>query len=299
MKKIFVIKLILILSISLYGCKINNNSESSSEKNQIPTVVESEKNIDDSEDKSKDSEVNNNSQNKKEVVSEKDLNTKQNDWYNMRSNNHETPGIHNEASPWLSKYNSMFVGDTSKKIFHFTFDAGSDNGYANEILDILKEQQVKATFFLTKPYITQNPQIAKRIVEEGHVAANHTVNHLAMPKLTNEKLKEEIEETASEFKKITGSDMAKFVRPPMGAYSEKTLYLTDKLGYKTVFWSIAYEDYNDKNPPSNEKAISLIKNNYHNGAVLLLHINCKTNADTLKEMIVFLKEKGYSFDVIS
>lgn len=225
--------------------------------------------------------------------------TRYNEWGNIRNSNHTTPGIPSIIKPWVGKYNVIFTGDTSRKIIYFTFDAGGETGYANQIMDVLNKHGIKATFFVTLPYITKNPDIVRRMVREGHAVANHTVNHLGLPNLTEEQIKQEYEGVEKEFTKVTGLSMMKCVRPPMGAYSEKSLWVTKQLGYKTIFWSIAYRDYDINNQPSRDEAMSIIQNNHHNGAIMLLHLASKTNAETLDEMILFLKSQGYSFGLIS
>lgn len=219
-------------------------------------------------------------------------------WYNIRNSTHSIPGIPGNASPWLSAYNGIFVGDTSRKVFYLTFDAGADTGYANLIMDVLYNQGIKATFFVTKPYITNNPDIVRRMVNDGHVVANHTVSHLNLASLSDEEIRQEYQGVEDEFTIVTGASLTKCIRPPMGNYSERSLYVTSQLGYKTVFWSIAYKDYDVNNQPTYDEAMAIVQNNYHDGAIMLLHIASKTDADALNDMILFLKAQGYSFDVI-
>ena len=219
-------------------------------------------------------------------------------WYNIRNSTHIIPGIPGNATPWLSAYNGIFVGDTSKKVFYLTFDAGSDTGYANLIMDVLYNQGIKATFFVTKSYITNNPDIVRRMVNDGHVVANHTVSHSNLASLSDEEIRQEYQGVEDEFTIVTGASLTKCIRPPMGNYSERSLYVTSQLGYKTVFWSIAYKDYDANNQPTYDEAMAIVQNNYHDGAIILLHIVSKTDADALNDMILFLKAQGYSFDVI-
>lgn len=275
-KKLLIISSVLVLSISLNAWGVNSRVQAQIKK-VVPQKIFAKKVI-------------------PHVVQ---LNTKYNGWYNLRNLKHITPGIPSNIKPLLGKYNIIFIGNTSKKVFYFTFDAGGETGYATKILDVLKKQGIKATFFVTKPYIVKNPEIVKRMVREGHAVANHTINHLCMHNLTDKQISQELSGVDLEFKRVTGSNMLKCVRPPMGAYSEKSLYMTKQLGYKTVFWSIAYKDYDIKNQPSHNETMAIVKNNYHNGAIMLLHIASKTNANTLNEMITFLKSKGYKFSVIS
>lgn len=285
MKKVLIIISGLMLSLSLVFGGINTNVQDKNEKAVYQTVLATKV-------------VPKKAVVKKVVAKAPRLSSKYNEWYNMRNSKHTTPGIPSNIKSLLGKYNIIYKGNTSKKVFYFTFDAGGDTGYATKILDVLKKQGIKATFFVTKSYITKNPQIIKRMVKEGHVVANHTIRHIALPKLTDTQISQELSGVESEFKRVTGSKMVKCMRPPMGAYSEKSLYRTKQLGYKTVFWSIAYRDYDVKKQPTRNEAMTIVKNNYHNGAIMLLHVGSKTNGDTLNEMIVFLKSKGYSFGVI-
>lgn len=315
MKKLVICSIILAAAFGLSACGTNSGDSSTIKAKAAAAQKQTVKNktiaISNSEVKNEQSvqpaSVNNTTEQPKQQTSttaeqpaldqaqEAQLDAKYNEWYNMRNGNHTTPGIPSNMVNWLGKYNAVFTGDTSKKIFYFSFDAGGDTGYANQILDVLNKQGIKATFFMTEPYITQNPDITRRIVNEGHAVGNHTVNHLGLPKLSDDQIRQEYQGVEAEFTRVTGKTMLKCVRPPMGAYSEKSLYVTKQLGYKTVFWSIAYNDYDVKNQPTHDQAMAIIKNNYHNGAICLLHIGSKTDADTLDEMISFLKGQGYSF----
>ena len=220
-------------------------------------------------------------------------------WYNIRNNEHTLPGIPDNAGPWLNAYNGIFVGDTTGKVFYFTFDAGADTGYAGQIMDVLTNQGIKATFFVTKSYITNNPDVVRRMVIDGHTVANHTVSHADLSTLSDEQIRQEFQSVEDEFYSVTGTHLTRCIRPPKGNYSERSLYVTSQLGYKTVFWSIAYKDYDINNQPSYEEAMAIVQNNYHDGAIFLLHIASKTDADALNDMILFLKAQGYGFDVIS
>jgi len=219
-------------------------------------------------------------------------------WYNIRNSSHTTPGIPSNIVPWLPLYNGIYVGDTSKRIFYFTFDCGSVTGYSDKIMDVLAARGIKATFFVTKPYITKNPDIVRRMVREGHIVANHTDTHTGLPYLSDMEIRQELQSVEDEFTRVTGKNMVNCVRPPVGGYSEKSLWITSHLGYKTVFWSIAYKDYDMENQPTYEEAMAIVKNNHHNGAILLLHAASQTNAYALNDMINYLKGEGYSFGIL-
>lgn len=220
------------------------------------------------------------------------------DWYYMKKENNGTPSIDSEAKVWLPKYQGFYVYNTSQKVIYLTFDEGYENGFTPSILDTLKKQNVKASFFVTKPYITGNPELIKRMASEGHIIGNHTASHRAMNELSEEEINKELSGVNLEFKKVLGKDIDKFMRPPMGAYSEKSLYLTSKSGYKTIFWSMAYKDWDTENQPTREQTMSFIKTGHHNGAIILLHAVSKTNTECLDEIINYFKNQGYKFDTL-
>ncbi len=201
-----------------------------------------------------------------------------------------------ESASFLSTYNSYYLGKTNDKVIYLTFDEGYENGNTGKILDILKETNVPAAFFVTKPYITSQPELIKRMADEGHIVGNHTVHHPSMASITDSSLfTAEFTGVEEAYKSITGSDMPKFFRPPMGKYSELSLDMTNKLGYKTIFWSFAYKDWLTDAQPSQSYAIEKIINGAHPGAVILLHAVSDTNTAILKTVIQQLRNEGYTF----
>lgn len=215
--------------------------------------------------------------------------------WSFKRNSDHSPVIGYNQGVDLQKFGAYYIGDTSQKVIYLTFDEGYENGYTPSILDTLKANNVKAAFFLTKPFIRDEPELSKRIAEEGHIVGNHTVNHPSMPDKSDEELVYEIEETARYYKEVTGYEMDKFFRPPAGEFSERTLDITNKLGYKTVFWSLAYVDWDVNNQPGKEEAYKHIMDNYHNGGIFLLHAVSQSNAEALDDIIKSLKEEGYTF----
>jgi len=209
---------------------------------------------------------------------------------------HKTPEITSLAMKLIKKYDGIFTGDTSKKVVYLTFDEGYENGYTPQILDILKENNVKAAFFVTGPYIKEKGDLVKRMVEEGHIVGNHSVNHYSMPSLSDEKVKEEINKLADMFKNLTGKEMHYF-RPPKGEYSERTLYLTQQLGYKTVFWSIALADWKPL-PGGPDESYNTVMKRLHPGAVILLHAVSKDDTLALDKIIKDIKAQGYEFKTL-
>lgn len=197
---------------------------------------------------------------------------------------------------YLKQFDAYYVGDPNEKVIYLTFDAGYENGYTEKLLDILKEQEVTAAFFLVGHYFKQNPQLVKRMVAEGHLVVNHTYSHPDMTALLDrDNFKKELEGIEILYKEITGEDMLKYYRPPSGKYSEENLGYAQEFGYKTIFWSLAYVDWKNDQQPSTEQAFSKLLPRIHNGAVVLLHSNSKTNSQILEELIKQWKKEGYIF----
>ena len=208
--------------------------------------------------------------------------------------------IGNAGVDQLKAYDAAYIGDTSKKVLYLTFDAGYENGCTEAILDTLKKHEVSAAFFLVGNYIEKNADLVRRMAEEGHTVANHTMHHYDMSKISDkEAFSKELQDLEALYKEVTGQDMPKFYRPPQGIYSEENLKMAQELGYKTVFWSLAYVDWNNDAQPTAEQAFSKLLPRTHDGAVVLLHSTSRTNAEILDELITKWKEMGYSFGAVS
>lgn len=200
----------------------------------------------------------------------------------------------------LAQYDGVYVGNTEEKVLYLTFDAGYENGYTEKILDTLKRHNVPAAFFLVGDYLERNADLVRRMVADGHIVGNHTANHPDMSKLS-EKPAFQAELTAVEdlFRQITGKELPRFYRPPQGVYSQNNLKMAQELGYRTVFWSLAYADWDNNKQPSREYALEKLLGRTHNGAVVLLHSTSKTNAEILDELLTKWKQAGYRFAPIS
>ena len=222
------------------------------------------------------------------------VSTKKIEWGIKRNDNHEQPDVGSENRKVLEENSGIALGNSESKTIYMTFDEGYEAGYTNQILEILKENDVKATFFLTAHYINTQEELVKQMIEEGHIIGNHTVNHKSMSSLTEEEIKKEVMDLHQSVYEKFGYEM-KYIRPPKGEFSEKTLQVTNSLGYKTVMWSFAYEDWNEQKQPDEEKAKEKILNNLHNGEIMLLHGNSKTNTNILDSVIKEAKNMGYEF----
>ena len=199
----------------------------------------------------------------------------------------------------LKTLDAVYLGDTSRKVLYLTFDAGYENGCTTEILDVLKKHNVPAAFFLVGNYMEKNPDLVCRMVEEGHIVGNHTMHHPDMSKLTDkEAFSKELTDLEVLFQQVTGKKLPKFYRPPQGIYSEENLRMAQELGYKTVFWSLAYADWNNDAQPTKDQAFQKLLPRVHNGAVILLHSTSKTNAAILDELLTTWEQQGYTFETI-
>ena len=213
-------------------------------------------------------------------------------WGIARRPNNQIPDADPGAPELLSKYGGVYLGDTSRKVIYLTFDEGYENGYTPKILDVLKENGVKAVFFITGPYLKEHQDLVRRMVEEGHMVGNHTVHHPSLPTVSESEIEEEVLGLERAFREKFGKPM-KFLRPPKGEYNEKTLAITQKLGYCNLFWSFAYDDWYRDKIRGADYAYNIVMRNLHNGAVLLLHAVSKDNADALDRIIKGAREQGY------
>ncbi len=204
--------------------------------------------------------------------------------------------VGNADSAHLRKYDAAFVGNAEEKTLYLTFDAGYENGYTAKILDVLQAHNVQATFFVVGNFVKQNPELVRRMRAEGHTVGNHTYHHYDMSKLSDlQSFRAELELLEQAYREATGEELPKYYRPPRGVYSEENLKMAQSLGYKTVFWSLAYVDWLTDAQPTAEQAFSKLLPRIHSGAVLLLHSTSKTNAEILDELLTRYEAAGYTF----
>ena len=222
------------------------------------------------------------------------LSNKKIEWGIKRKENHEQPDFGSENIKILKDNNGFAVGNKDKKNIYLTFDEGYEAGYTPEILRVLKDNNVNATFFITAHYLNTQPELIKQMIDEGHIVGNHTVNHKSMPSLTKEEITKEVMDLHKAIYDKFGYEM-KYIRPPKGELSEYSINVTNSLGYKTIMWSFAYEDWDENKQPDEAKSKQKILDNVHNGEIMLLHGNSKTNTNILEEVIKEIKEMGYEF----
>ena len=209
------------------------------------------------------------------------------------------PPVGNASTQALAQYDAVFLGDTEQPVIYLTFDAGYEGGQTEKILDVLRDHQVPAAFFVVGNYLETAPELVCRMVEEGHIVGNHTYHHYDMSRIANlEDFQKELEDVEHLFAAVTGQEMPKYYRPPQGVYSEANLKMAKELGYRTVFWSLAYVDWYADNQPTAEQAFSKLLPRIHNGAVVLLHSTSQTNADILDELLTRWEDMGYRFGTL-
>ncbi len=223
--------------------------------------------------------------------------TKKYSWYIVRDKNHGMSGCDNSFP--LEQYDAYYVdricAEKGEKVMYLTFDCGYENGYTDQMLDVLKKHDAKGCFFVTMTYIRDNPDIVKRMKEEGHQVGNHTVHHPCMPEKSVEEQKSELKECSDFMRNETGYEMDMYFRPPSGEYSEQVLQLAKDMGYKTIFWSMAYLDYDVNNQPGTDYVIDHFAKYYHPGAIPLIHNVSSSNAQALDTVLTNLEKEGYEF----
>lgn len=196
----------------------------------------------------------------------------------------------------LAKYNAYYAGDEKEKVIYLTFDCGYENGNTEAILDALKKHSATGVFFVVGHYLESAPELVKRMVEEGHTVGNHTYHHPDMSAISDKgAFEKELEDVKAAFQEVTSAEMPMFYRPPQGKYSTENLQMAKDLGYATIFWSLAYMDWDANAQPTREEALKKLTERIHPGAIVLLHTTSKTNGEIMEELLTKWEEMGYRF----
>ena len=333
-KVLFILTALLALSMTMISCGINPGAvdtiASAKMKDTEEVTVSSEQEIEQETetDTETDSEqMDQNEENAKSETQEADVSedSTENETESEKpeaatvSADFATEEISNESSDWglsfgsegeipvgnasaedLRKYNAYYTGDTSEKVIYITFDTGYENGNTGKILDALKKHNAEAAFFVVGNFLETNPDLVKRMQEEGHIVANHMYDHPDMEEINDiASFQKEVDQVANLYKEITGEEMLLYYRPPSGQYNAWNLNLAKQLGYKTFFWSLAYVDWLDDNQPTHEEAYDKLLTRVHPGAIVLLHSTSKTNAEIMDDLLTKWEEMGYTFGSIS
>lgn len=216
-----------------------------------------------------------------------------------KSKNGQLPSINEEGfKSIVDRHGAVFLGDTSKKELYLTFDNGYENGYTASILDTLLTRKVPAIFFVTGHYVKDQPELLKRMAAEGHLIGNHSWSHPDMTTIPNGKVKEELTKVQDAVAQVAGQKEMRYLRPPRGIFSDRTLAVSKELGYTNVFWSVAYRDWDTKVQRGWKYAYDSVMAQMHPGAVILLHSVSKDNADALGAIIDEARKQGYEFKTL-
>ncbi len=222
-------------------------------------------------------------------------------WY-IKRNGNKRPVI-DKSQEIIYQYDGYYIDkrvsdEGDDKVIYLTFDLGYDNGNTEKILDALKAEKITAAFFLLDNIILKNSDLVTRMADEGHLLCNHTKNHKNLTSASSDEIKKNLTALEDIYKEKTGRELSKYFRFPEGRYSESALKCVQSLGYKTIFWSFAYADWDNSSQPSREKALKKIISNTHNGAVMLFHPTSCTNAEIFPTLIKAWKEMGYRFGTL-
>ncbi|WP_343802116.1 delta-lactam-biosynthetic de-N-acetylase [Bacillus carboniphilus] len=217
-------------------------------------------------------------------------------WGFKKARNGQPPDAGAKYENLLAKYDAFYKGSPDEKVLYLTFDNGYENGFTPQVLDVLKEEQVPAIFFVTGHYIRTEPELLKRMVNEGHIVGNHSNSHPDFSRTSDDQIRRELAYVKDEVEKITGQKHMNYLRPPRGIFSERTLKVAKEEGYTHVFWSLAFIDWKVKEQKGWKYAYDSIMAQIHPGAILLLHTVSKDNADALQKVIQDLKKQGYRFE---
>jgi len=216
-------------------------------------------------------------------------------WGFQKSKN-ESPAI---AGPKfeeiVEKTGSFYRGDKNEKVLYLTFDNGYENGYTTKVLDVLRDTNVPAAFFVTGHYLESAPELIERMVKEGHIVGNHSWSHPDMTQISDAQIQEELEKVKKKFEQLTGVKEMNYLRPPRGVFSQHSIEVANKLGYTHVFWSVAFQDWKTEEQKGWKYSYENTMSQIHPGAIILLHSVSKDNAEALEKIILDARARGYEF----
>ena len=216
-------------------------------------------------------------------------------WGIPKSKDGEQPHPGSEYDRIIQENDAYYIGEATDNAIYLTFDAGFENGNMPMILDALKKEKVPALFFLTGHFLEKNPDLVKRMVDEGHLVGNHTYYHPNLTRVTKEEFNEELTRLEDKYREITGLEMVKFLRPPEGSFNQEMLDWAKERDYYTIMWSLAYVDWDVNDQKGGQHAYNEILPRIHPGAIILLHSTSSDNAECLDKLIPKLKSEGYDF----
>ena len=227
-------------------------------------------------------------------------NTMKESWCFQRKKDHSVSGSYEFFK--IKDFNGAYINDhvpEGDKVIYLTFDCGYPSDKTEPILDILQKHNVKASFFVTKMYLEKCSDYAVRMKEEGHMVCNHTVTHSDLVPMSVEQIAGEIFDVAEYFYEKTGYTLDPYFRTPKGTYTKRLMTIISDAGYKTVFWSIAYNDYTPSAQPEPGYVLDHFQTYHHNGAIALMHNDSQSNVNELDAVLKYLEKEGYRFGLLN
>ncbi len=218
-------------------------------------------------------------------------------WGFRRGGNHAQAVLDTKSEKVVREFDGISMGNSESRSIYLTFDCGYEAGYTESILDTLAEHDVKAVFFITAHYLNTASDMVKRMIEEGHIVGNHTVNHKCLPNISDDDIKKEIMDLHNAVYEKFEYEMTYF-RPPKGEFSQRVISIAKELGYTTVMWSSAYDDWDNNKQGREAYGKKKVLDNLHNGCVLLLHSTSQDNMSILGDVIKEARNMGYEFKSI-
>jgi len=215
-------------------------------------------------------------------------------WGYKKNNEHKLPDI-GKYRDILHQYGAYYADESGEKSIYLTFDNGYEQGYTEDILNVLNKEQVPATFFVTGHYVEEEPKLIKRMVNDGHMIGNHSYHHPDFTVISKQSMQKELEKLEAAVARVSDQKKIKYLRPPRGTFNEQTLKWANELGYIHVFWSLAFEDWMTDEQKGWKHAYEQIMAQIHPGAIVLLHTVSEDNAKALERVIKDLKREGYEF----
>ncbi len=229
-----------------------------------------------------------------------DENDKPMGWYFQRTEDHSIPPLDANLS-YTEQYGAYYADKNAPaddKRIYLTFDAGYENGNVEKILDVMKRHGAKGSFFVLSHLLKAEPVLVRRMAEEGHLVCNHSANHRDMTQLDSDTFLQELRGLEDAYRTLTGEAMAPYFRPPEGKFNRRVLERAQQAGYRTVFWSFAYCDWDNEKQPDPKQSIDKILAHTHNGMILLLHPTSATNAQILDTLLSAWEADGYRFALL-